>query len=192
MRRTPYALFLDDDVLLDPPVLYRLREAIETLGAGFVGASIQGLSFLDDERPHEHEPLELWPGRVLPERVRKGDRAWERWRLHNAANLVHVERRLRAEGAFADREWLAYRVCWVAGCWLFDVAALRAVGGFDFWAELPAGHAGEDVVAQLRLLERYGGAGLLPSGAWHLEAPTTVTDRRADAYGAVLEPGLRR
>jgi hypothetical protein len=47
-------------------------------------------------------------------------------------------------------------------------------------------HAGEDVVAQWQVMERYGAAGILPSGAVHLESPTTVTDRRVEAYDVVL------
>ena len=38
------------------------------------------------------------------------------------------------------------------------------------------------------MLERDGGAGLLPSGAWHLELPTAIEDRSVDAYAALLEP----
>jgi hypothetical protein len=47
-------------------------------------------------------------------------------------------------------------------------------------------HAGEDVVAQWQVMELFGGAGILPSGAVHLESPTTVTDRRVEAYDVVL------
>jgi hypothetical protein len=35
-------------------------------------------------------------------------------------------------------------------------------------------------------MEKFGGAGILPSGAVHLESPTTVTDRRVEAYKVVL------
>lgn len=35
-------------------------------------------------------------------------------------------------------------------------------------------------------MSRYGGAGILPSGAYHLEAPTTVTDRPVEAWEIVL------
>jgi hypothetical protein len=71
---------------------------------------------------------------------------------------------------------------------LYDRAALVEVGGFEFWDTLPVGHAGEDVVAQWRVMERFGGAGIVPSGAVHLEAPTTVTDRSVDAPDVVLGP----
>lgn len=178
-----HVLFLDDDILLEPSSLQRMVDALDATGAGFVAQAMQGLSFVGDVRPHEHEAYEEWDGPVLPERVRKGVPAWERWRLHNAANLVHLD----AELGPHPRGWRAYKVAWAAGCVLFDRAALVEAGGFGFWRDLPEGSAGEDVVAQLRVLERRGGAGLLPSGAWHLELPTTVTDRRADAYALVLE-----
>jgi hypothetical protein len=38
-------------------------------------------------------------------------------------------------------------------------------------------------------MERYGGCGLIPSGAYHMELPTTVTTREIDAPRALLEPG---
>jgi hypothetical protein len=74
----------------------------------------------------------------------------------------------------------------VGGCVLFDREALVACGGFDFWDQLPVNHAGEDVAAQWRVMERYGGAGILPSGAVHLESPTTVPDRSTDAADVVF------
>jgi hypothetical protein len=64
---------------------------------------------------------------------------------------------------------------------MFDTAKLRSAGGFDFWRELPAEHCGEDVLAQLRVMERYGGCGLIPSGAYHMEVPTTIPMREIDA-----------
>ncbi len=184
---SPYVLYLDDDVLLDPGVLSRLREALEHLACGFVGAAVQGLSYADDVRPHE-QAVEWWDGPVRPERVRKGDPAWERWRLHNAANLLHVEQAL----GLAPGEWRAYRVAWIGGCVLFDAEALRDVGGWSFWPQLPLASRGEDLVVQLRLLQARGGAGIVPSGAYHLELPTTLVDRRVDAYEVVLEADDRR
>jgi hypothetical protein len=63
---------------------------------------------------------------------------------------------------------------------LYDAAALRDVGGFSFWRELPPAHVGEDVLAQLRVIARHG-CGITPSGAYHQELATTVHDRRIDA-----------
>lgn len=169
-----YALFLDDDVILEADMLERLVRAIEREACGFVGSGLVGLSHLDDVRPHEQE-IEFWDGPVRPERVGPNEPAWRRHRVHNAANLEHL--RTSMPGA-RDR---VYRVAWVGGCVLYDVAKLRAAGGFGFWRELPEQHAGEDVVAQLRVMERFGGGALFPSGAYHQELETTIPDREVDA-----------
>jgi GT2 family glycosyltransferase len=177
----PYVLFLDDDVWLEPGTLRMMVDALERLGCGFVGAAPQGLSYLHDRRPHEHGTFEPWDGAVAPEVVRPGTAAFDRWPLHNAANLTHLAPHLPA-GA----EWAAYRIAWVGACVLYRRDALLDCGGFDFWRDLPPEHAGEDVAAQWRVMEHYGGAGLLPSGAVHLESPTTVTDRRVQAADVVF------
>ena len=178
-----YVLFLDDDVWLEPGTIALLHDAITDLDCGVVGAAQQGLSFLDDERPREQEPFARWEDGVQPERLRKDSPGTERWTLHNAANLVHIAARTE----LPDAGWLPYRVAWLAGCVLYRRSALEAVGGFDFWRRLPPNHGGEDVAAQWKVMERFGGAGVLPSGAVHLEAPTTVPDRSVDAATAVFE-----
>jgi glycosyltransferase involved in cell wall biosynthesis len=169
-----YALFLDDDVILEPDVVQRLVAALEEEGCGFVGMGLIGPSFVTDVRPAE-QAVQFWDGRVVPERVRPGTAQWQRARLHNAANLHHVQQRLCLSGTHT------YRVAWVGGCVLYDTAKLRAAGGFSFWEDLPARHAGEDVLAQLHVMEHFGGCGILPSGAYHMELPTTVVDRATDA-----------
>jgi len=180
----PAVLFLDDDVWLEPGSVSRMLDALRTLGCGFVGSAVQGLSYLADRRPHETAPFEPWEGQVVPEVIRRGSPGFERWSLHNAANLTHVAADLDVEPG----GWMPYHVAWVGACALYDRAALVEVGGFEFWDRLPVGHAGEDVVAQWRVMERFGGAGIVPSGAVHLEAPTTVTDRSVDAPDVVLGP----
>lgn len=178
-----YVLYLDDDVWLEPDALARLTTAIGRLGCGFVGAAVQGLSYLDDIRPHELEPFERWDGPPRPEHVQPDGPAWRRHTLHNAANPTHLaQRHLHGE------DWIAYKVAWVGGCVLYDRAKLLDSGGFDFWTELPAEHVGEDVLAQQRVMAGHGGAGVLPSGAYHLEAPTTVPDRRHQAHELVRAP----
>ncbi|MFC7658908.1 glycosyltransferase [Pseudonocardia benzenivorans] len=96
-------LFLDDDVWLEPGTVARLDEAIGDLRCGLVGAPMVGLSHLDDERPDELAAFERWPGRPEPEDVRPGTPAWERWRLHNAANPVHLARRHVRPGSATSR-----------------------------------------------------------------------------------------
>ena len=97
--------------------------------------------------------------------------------LHNAANPLH----LAEDHVRPGERWVPYKIAWVAGCVLYDRAALVAVGGFDFWRELPPSHCGEDVVAQRRVLAPVRRGGPLPLGAYHLESPTTVPDREHNA-----------
>jgi GT2 family glycosyltransferase len=179
--RAPYVLFLDDDVWLEPWSLDRLRLALDTLGCGFVGFAVQGLSYVDDYRPAELEPFELWVDGVVPEVVRPGTPSWSRWTLHNAANPAHLADGLQ----LAQEEWRAYKVAWIGACVMYQRAALLDAGGFSFWRDVPTAHAGEDVVAQLRVMARHGGAGILPSGAVHLELETTVPDRDVECYQVV-------
>jgi GT2 family glycosyltransferase len=173
-----YVLCLDDDVWLEPGTLDRLVTAIGELGCGFVGNGVHGLSYLGDLRPQTHRHYEPWPGRPVPEEIRPGTPAWDRARIHSAANLLHVT----AERGPAPGTWEAYKVSWIGGCVLYDRAKLLDSGGFEFWRRVPEKHQGEDVAAQVAVLRRYGGAGVLPSGAYHLESPTTVTDREVEAW----------
>jgi len=180
-------LCLDDDVWLEPGALARLDTALTELRCGFVGYAVQGLSYLDDPRPGERAGFEPWGGGgIAPERIRPGSPPFDRWRLHNAANMTHEA----AERRLADDDRLAYRVAWIGGCVLYERASLLAVGGYDFWPELPAEHAGEDVAAQWRVMARDGGAGILPSGAVHLEAPTTIVDRHVNAIDLIEKEAL--
>jgi GT2 family glycosyltransferase len=179
----PYVLFLDDDVWPEPGLLATLHAAIEDLGCGVVGAAQQGLSFLDDVRPAEQAPFATWTEGVQPERLRPDSPGTERWTLHNAANLTHIA----ARTDLPEAGWLPYRVAWVAGCVLYRRSALEEVGGFEFWRDLPEKVGGEDVAAQWKVMERFGGAGVLPSGAVHLEAPTSIPDRDVDAAHAVFD-----
>jgi GT2 family glycosyltransferase len=172
----PYALFLDDDLILENYVIGNMLQAIQEEQCGFVGGALTGLSYTQDIRPHEQH-IEFWNGPVTPERVRPDSPTWLRHRLHNAANLYHVAQDLQLTGEHPRK----YRVAWVGGCVLYDVQKLRSVGGFSFWKDLPEQHAGEDVLAQLRVMDVYGGCGLIPSGVYHQELPTTIPDRPVDA-----------
>jgi GT2 family glycosyltransferase len=172
----PAVLFLDDDVLCEPDLLDRMVKVLRSERCGVVGSALIALSHRDDVRPDE-QIVELWDGPVTPERVGPGTPAYERWPLHNAANVLHVQQHLGAR----REDPLRYKIAWVAGCVLFDAAALRGCGGFEFWRDLPRDHCGEDVLAQQRVIARLGGCGILPSGAYHQELPTTIVDRRVDA-----------
>jgi GT2 family glycosyltransferase len=184
-----YVLFVDDDVWLEPGTVTRLHEAIVELRCGLVGAAVQGLSYLDDQRPAELAPFERWYGLPVPERIDPGTAEWQRWTLHNAANPAHLADRHVRPG----ERWVPYKIAWVGGCVLYDRRELDAVGGFEFWPELPENHCGEDVVVQQRVLARTGGAGILPSGAYHLESQTTVPDRTVQARDVVgLDPAGSR
>lgn len=172
----PYALFIDDDVILEPWVLEQMLTAITRAGCGFIGSALIGLSYAGVVRPDE-QGIEFCDIPVEPEEVRPGTPEWERYRLHNAANLYHVQQRLGLSPETAR----LYRVAWVGGCVMYDTSKLRECGGFEFWRELPPEHAGEDVLAQLRVMARFGGAGVIPSGAYHQELPTTIPNRQIDA-----------
>jgi glycosyltransferase involved in cell wall biosynthesis len=89
----PFVLFLDDDLILEPYVIRNMITAIQEEGCGFVGSSVIGLRYLEDYRPHEQQ-IEFWEGPVQPEEVRVLSPEWNRIRLHNAANLLHVQEKL--------------------------------------------------------------------------------------------------
>jgi GT2 family glycosyltransferase len=172
----PYALFLDDDLILEPWVIESLLQVMQREGCGFVGSAVIGLSYWDDVRPHQQQ-VEFWDGPIQPELVRSGTPAWERYKLHNAANVYHVQQQLH----LTPDNPRPYKIAWVGGCVLYDTAKLRQIGGFEFWRELPHNHCGEDVLAQLRVMAIYGGCGVMPSGVYHQELPTTIQDRHLDA-----------
>ncbi len=171
-----YCLFLDDDLILEPDMTGRLMAAMMKERCGFIGSAPIGLSFLGDFRPWE-QAIEFWKGRVKPERVRPGTPQWERHKLHNAANIFHVQSGLRLTG----KNQRLYKIAWIGSCVLYDSAKLRGCGGFGFWRRLPGEVCGEDVYAQIQMMERFGGCGLIPSGVYHQELPTTVRDRTYDA-----------
>lgn len=179
----PYCLFLDDDVLLENDLVERLLSAIAEQQCGFVGSALHGLSHVDSVRP-DHQQIEFWDEPVMPELVEPGTPAWNRHHLHSASNLFHAQQKY----GLTREKTRCYRIAWIGGCVLFDTAKLREAGGFDFWQQLPPQHSGEDVLAQLRVMQRFGGCGIVPSGAYHMELPTTVAHRPVDAPHVLWRP----
>lgn len=181
----PCVHYLDDDVLLDPPVIQRMLDVLRLEGCGFVGCPATGLEYLSDVRPHQQN-IELWHGPVRPEPFTPDSVPMERHRVNNAANPLHLEQRLAPDGRV-----VRYKVAWVGGAnVLYDRTKLVSVGGFSWWRRLPAEHAGEEVVAQFLLIRKYGGCGVLPSGTYHLGLPTNVEDRRTNAislFGELID-----
>ncbi|HKV02131.1 MAG TPA: glycosyltransferase family A protein [Ktedonobacteraceae bacterium] len=182
---TPYVHFLDDDVLLDPPVMERMFGVLQAEECGFVGCAATGLGYLDDVRSHQQQ-IELWTGPVQPEPFEPEAIPWERHLVNNAANPLHLEQRLvKGDGI------VRYKVAWVGGAnILYDRTKLLDVGGFSWWRRLPPEHAGEEVVVQFLLIRKYGGCGILPSGTYHLGLPTTVEDRVHNAtelFGELIQ-----
>jgi glycosyltransferase involved in cell wall biosynthesis len=174
--RARYVHYVDDDVLLEPDTLERMLAVIQEEQCGFVGCAATGLDYLNDVRPHE-QGIELWEGPVVPETFDGDSIPWHRQSVNNAANPLHLEQKLVRDG-----QAVRYKVAWVGGAnVLFDREKLLAVGGFSWWDHLPPEHAGEEVVVQFLLLNRYGGCGILPSGTYHLGLPTNVPDRRRNA-----------
>lgn len=171
-----YSLFLDDDVILEPFVLENLMKTIHHEQCGFVGNAVIGLSLLNDVRPDE-QTIEFWKGKVQPEIVSPKSQPWERFKLHNAANIYHLQKKLHISPSFPK----PYKIAWIGGCVLYDTKKLLSVGGFSFWKDLPIRHAGEDVLAQQKVMHKFGGCGILPSGAYHQELPTTIEDRSINA-----------
>ena len=175
-----YVLYLDDDVFMEPWVMQRLLEVLQTKGCGFAGAFPAGLSHRDDVRPRQ-QVIEYWDGPVQPEAVDPGTPQWERWQLHRAANLYHVGQSL------LPGEFRLYKVAWVASCILYDREKLLEVGGFSFWSRLPRYHSGEEVLVQNLLMRRWGGCALVPSGTYYSQVPTTVLNEVGTVDGHALD-----
>jgi len=173
-------LYLDDDVLMEPWVIGRMLDTLRGQQCGFVGAFPAGLSFSDDHRPAQ-ETIEFWDGAVRPEAIGPDTPEWNRWQLHRAANLHHVAERLPAGDS------RLYKVAWVASCVMYDREKLLEVGGFSFWPRLPRYHSGEEVLVQNLLMRRWGGCGLVPSGTYYAEVPSTVLNDRGGVDGHALD-----
>jgi glycosyltransferase involved in cell wall biosynthesis len=172
-------LYLDDDVFMEPWVVERLLETLREQHCGFVGAFPAGLSHRDDVRP-EQQVVDYWDGAVQPEVVEPDSPPWERWQLHRAANLYH------ASMSMPPGEFRLYKVAWIASCILYDRDKLLQIGGFSFWPHLPRYHSGEEVLVQNLLMRRWGGCGIMPSGTYYTQVPTTVLNDEGTVDGHAL------
>ena len=172
-------LYLDDDVFMEPWVLERLVSVLHAQGCAFAGAFPAGLTYRSDVRPQQ-QVLDYWQGPVRPEAVDPDSPYWERWNLHRAANLWHAGLSLPA-GQFR-----LYKVAWIASCILYDRRKLLEVGGFSFWQRLPRYHSGEEVLVQNLLMRLWGGCGILPSGTFYSEVPSTVLNPSGAVDGHAL------
>jgi glycosyltransferase involved in cell wall biosynthesis len=173
-------LYLDDDVLMEPWVIERLLAILRDEQCAFVGAFPAGLSHRHDVRP-EQQRIEYWDGPVRPEVVAPESAEWERWQLHRAANLYHVTQSL-PPGACRR-----YKVAWIASCILYDREKIEVAGGFSFWSRLPRYHSGEEVLVQNLLMRRWGGCGMIPSGTYYSQVPTTVLNDSGCVDGHALD-----
>lgn len=171
-----YSLYIDDDLILDDYVVKNMKQTLAKEKIGFVGCAVIGLSYKNDVRPLQQN-IEFWKDGITPETIIPKSSEWERYKLHNAANIYHVEQKFKA----TPDAPIPYKVAWVGGCVMYDTEKLREVGGFSFWKDLPEKHCGEDVLAQLRVMKKYGGCGIIPSGVYHQELETTVPDRKVNA-----------
>jgi GT2 family glycosyltransferase len=171
-----YCLFLDDDLILDTYVVRNMKQVLQAQKIGFVGCAVIGLSYKNDVRPHQQD-IEFWDDQIMPETIIPKSSEWERYKVHNAANIYHVEQKFNA----SPDNPIPYKIAWVGGCVLYDKEKLLEIGGFSFWQQLPEKHCGEDVLAQLRVMKKYGGCGIIPSGVYHQELETTVPDRKVNA-----------
>jgi glycosyltransferase involved in cell wall biosynthesis len=168
-----YVLFLDDDLIVENFVIGSLVHAMESEQCGFVGTGTIGLNYIDDDRPHEQK-IEFWDGKVEAERIIPQSEKWFRYRIHSAANLYHIQKKFHITPVRRKK----YKLAWASACVLFDREKLVQCGGFDFWKDIPPEHCGEDVAAQLRVMDKFGGCGILPCGVYHQELETTVPNRK--------------
>ena len=171
-----YSLFLDDDIILEPYVLQNMKSILQKYNCGFAGSALIGLSYKNDVRKNQQQ-IEFWENDIQPETIVPKDLLWQRYELHNAANILHVQEKYNC----SPDNPKPYKVAWVGGCVMYDTEKLSESGGFEFWKDLPEGHCGEDVLAQLRVMKKFGGCGILPSGAYHQEISTSITNRKINA-----------
>ena len=174
----PYALFLDDDLILEPWVIRNMLAAIREEGDLRVCRQRGDRPELPGRRAAcTSRRSSFGTGRCSP---RPSCRTAT---VGSAGSCTTRPTSITSSSASASGRTTRASTRWPgsapASCTTRPSSA--TVGGYSFWQELPPEHTGEDVLAQMRVMAKYGGCGILPSGVYHLELPTTVVDRQVDA-----------
>jgi glycosyltransferase involved in cell wall biosynthesis len=170
------SLFIDDDLILEPYVVRNMVRVMESKKCGFTGCGVSSLSSLKIKK-NDIPEIEFWDGDITPEVVTPDLPSWQRYKLHEDANLIQLAEKHKITSEYPK----LYKVAWVGGCTLFDTQKLKSVGGFNFWTELPDNIVGEHVLAQIRVMKKFGGCGILPSGVYDQELPSTLPKTTVDA-----------
>jgi glycosyltransferase involved in cell wall biosynthesis len=173
--KTELILYLDDDLILEPFVIKNSFKTIKIQNCGFVGMGLIGPSFVNDIRPNEQN-IEFWQTKVKPEKILPYSKKWQRYQLHNAANLLHVQQKLKLK----PTDIKPYKIAWVGACVLYNRNKLKKIGAYSYWEKIPQNAVGEDVYTQQKLMARFGACAILPSGVYHQELETTINDRNFD------------
>ena len=142
-----YALFLDDDIGSSPAPSPDCTRRSTSSGAGWSGPRCRACRSSTTAAPPSSRRSSAGRGGRRPSGSRPTPRVGP-LDAHNAANPLH----LAQDHVRPWERWVPYKIAWVAGCVLYDRAALDAVGGFDFWRDLPPAHCAEDVVAEPRVI----------------------------------------
>ena len=182
----PAVLFLDDDVWLEPGCSTACTRRCASWAAGSSPPRCRGSRTSTTAARDECAPFEVWDGPVRPERIAKdgpGGRAGRcttrptgcTWPSRSGSTAARCRRRTagwptRSPGRRA------------VSC---STAGAGRSGRLRLLADLPADAHGEDVLVQHRVMARRGGAGILPSGAYHQESLTTIPSRGTSAFDAL-------
>ena len=144
------------------------------------GVSPRGLSHRHDWRP-EQQKIDSGKGQCSRRSSNRRARSGSAGSSTGRRTSITLPSRCRRG------TWRRYKVAWIASCILYDRRKLEAVGGFSFWPRLPAYHSGEEVLVQNLLMRRWGGCGMVPSGTYYSQVPTTVLNDRGSVDGHALD-----
>lgn len=152
---------------------------LELEECGFVGTFPAWLSYWDEIRPHPHI-VEFWEGPVRPEEVNPGSRNGSVGSCTGRPICIMSASVFLPENLAATKSPGAPRA-------LYDRGKLLEVGGFSFWPRLPRYHSGEEELVQNLLMRCWGGCGIVPSGMYYSEMPSTVLNSQGTGDGHALD-----